>query len=59
MNDQEFENRGEPARQAYGIDGTSGDAQDVKHPYTPDPMNMALCVACGAGLFHSAHGEGA
>jgi hypothetical protein len=59
VTDQQFENRGEPVRQAYGIDGTTADAQEVKHPFTPDPMNMAACVACGTGLFHSAHEEGA
>lgn len=57
MNDQEFEQRGEPVRQAMGIDGTTADAQDVKHEYTPDPANMAFCVACGTGLFHPVHGE--
>jgi hypothetical protein len=57
MNEQEFQDRGEPARQAYGIDGTAADAQDVTHPFTPDPMNMAMCVACGTGLFYAAHGE--
>jgi hypothetical protein len=57
VNDQEFADRGEPARQAYGIDGGPEEAQGVQHPFTPDPLNMAMCAACGTGLFHSAHGE--
>jgi Phage portal protein/ParB-like nuclease domain len=40
-----FQDRGEPARQDLGIDGTAGDAQDIPHPFTPD--HAGTCIACG------------
>jgi hypothetical protein len=43
---QDFQNRGEPLRQQLGIDGTAGDAQDVRHPFTRDPV-LGCCLACG------------
>lgn len=52
-----FQERGEKAREALGIDGTAADAQNVQHPFTPDPMNMAFCAACETGLFHTVHEE--
>lgn len=48
MNNQDmadFQDSGEAARQRLGIDGTAGDAQDVRHPYTP--AGLACCAACG------------
>jgi len=38
--------RGERARQRAGIDGTSGDAQDVPHPFAAEGCHVA-CAACG------------
>lgn len=43
---QDFQNRGEPYRQELGIDGTAGDAQDVRHPFKPDSP-YRWCLACG------------
>jgi 8-oxo-dGTP pyrophosphatase MutT (NUDIX family) len=49
-----FQDRGEPVRQRYGIDGTAGDAQDRPHPFTRDG-DYAWCVACGMPRSHPAH----
>ncbi len=49
-----FQERGEPVRQRYGIDGTAGDAQDAPHPFTRDG-DHAWCVACGMPRSHPAH----
>lgn len=38
--------RGERARQAMGIDGTAGDAQDVPHKFVSEGRHTA-CAACG------------
>lgn len=43
---QDFQNRGEALRQRYGIDGTTGDAQDVLHPYHHDD-DAGICLLCG------------
>lgn len=44
---QDFQNAGEPYRQALGIDGTAGDAQDRRHPYTVDERFPDVCIVCG------------
>lgn len=41
-----FQDLGEPYRQALGIDGTAGDAQDRPHPFIDVP-GAGGCVACG------------
>lgn len=43
---QDFQDQGEPVRQQLGIDGTAGDAQDVRHPFTPQAP-WQCCIACG------------
>lgn len=45
--DQRFEDAGEKARQALGIDGTMGDAQDVPHAYDDHVGEAPYCVVCG------------
>lgn len=49
-----FQERGEAYRQELGIDGTAGDAQDVKHQYKQDGENQ-WCVACGLSRAASVH----
>jgi hypothetical protein len=51
----EIQDRGEQARQAAGIDGTAGDAQDVPHPYIPD--GGSACVACGLAQGYAKHAD--
>ena len=51
---QDFQDRGEPLRQALGIDGTAGDAQDVDHPFTPDGIS-GPCLACGLAQSYRRH----
>jgi len=54
-----FQDRGEPVRQSFGIDGTAGDAQDVQHPFTPDRAgDPRTCVACGFARGAGVHGVG-
>ena len=50
-----FQDRGEPVRQRFGIDGTAGDAQDVRHPFTPDGGNKDCCAACGLTPLAAVH----
>jgi hypothetical protein len=47
------EDDGEDQRQAAGIDGTAGDAQDVPHPYGGPPDGT--CPACGMNDGASVH----
>jgi hypothetical protein len=42
----DFQDRGDAARRAAGIDGTAGDAQDARHRYIPDGPNP-WCLLCG------------
>jgi hypothetical protein len=51
---QDFQDRGEELRQALGIDGTAGDAQDVNHPFTPDGPG-GPCLACGLAEPYKRH----
>jgi Phage portal protein/ParB/Sulfiredoxin domain len=54
-----FQDRGEPVRQRYGIDGTAGDAQDAAHPFTPDKAGSpGPCVACGLAQRSAVHKPG-
>lgn len=41
-----FQETGEQARQRLGIDGTAGDAQDIRHQFIPAPGELG-CLACG------------
>lgn len=50
----DFHDRGEAARQAAGIDGTAGDAQDVPHAYRPDAPNR-WCLLCGLAPGYAKH----
>lgn len=50
----DLQESGESLRQAHGIDGTMGDAQDVPHPFveaTTDPS----CIICGLAEPARAH----
>lgn len=52
----DFQDRGEPYRQMFGIDGTAGDAQDVRHPFVPDNSG-GPCVVCGLARSYRKHTE--
>lgn len=52
----DFQDRGENARRARGIDGTAGDAQDVSHAFVPDEPTGA-CLLCGLAPSHRKHQE--
>lgn len=58
MDMQDFQNLGEPYRQALGIDGTAGDAQDVPHPYTSHDA-VKCCVVCGLAASWRKHAPAA
>jgi hypothetical protein len=48
MDKETFQQLGERERQRLGIDGTAGDAQDVKHSFIAHPaLPGTCCVACG------------
>jgi hypothetical protein len=51
----DFQDRGEQARQSLGIDGTAGDAQDIRHPSTPDGAPGSACVVCGLAQGYAKH----
>lgn len=53
----DHQDRGEQNRQAAGIDGTAGDAQDVAHDYDPlDPLVVGSeCATCGLSPTAKAH----
>lgn len=53
---QDFQQRGEPYRQALGIDGTAGDAQDISHPFIPDGF-FTWCVVCGLSQTWKKHND--
>jgi len=55
---RDFQDRGEPARTALGIDGTAGDAQDIAHRYQDDALTGS-CLVCGLALAASVHWRGA
>lgn len=54
MTDTDFQDRGEAARQAAGIDGTAGDAQDVPHAFVLDEPTGG-CLLCGLARSHRKH----
>lgn len=56
MDMQDFQVRGEPYRQMFGIDGTAGDAQDVEHPFVPQSPG-GPCVVCGLSRTYRKHIE--
>jgi hypothetical protein len=49
-----FQDRGEAARQAAGIDGTAGDAQDVSHTFVLDEPTGG-CLLCGLSPTYRKH----
>ncbi|MEV7492228.1 hypothetical protein AB0O08_15915 [Streptomyces anulatus] len=53
----DFQDRGEAARRAAGIDGTAGDAQDVPHRYRRD-VRTGVCLLCELARSHRKHAEG-
>jgi hypothetical protein len=53
---EDFQDRGEPYRQMFGIDGTAGDAQDERHPFVPDSPG-GPCVVCGMAGPYRMHTE--
>ncbi|MFE2546931.1 hypothetical protein, partial [Actinacidiphila glaucinigra] len=50
----DFQDRGEAARQAAGIDGTAGDAQDVAHAFVLDEPTGG-CLLCGLSPTYRKH----
>ena len=50
----DFQDRGEAARRAAGIDGTAGDAQDIRHRFVRDEPTGA-CLLCGLAETHGKH----
>jgi hypothetical protein len=50
----DFQDRGEAARQAAGIDGTAGDAQDIPHIFVPD-QHADSCLLCGLAPSYRKH----
>ncbi|MFF8297712.1 hypothetical protein ACF07M_20260 [Streptomyces globisporus] len=53
----DFQDRGDAARRAAGIDGTAGDAQDVPHRYRRDARTGG-CLLCGLARSYRKHTEG-
>lgn len=45
---------GDAARRAQGIDGTAGDAQDVRHRFVLDEP-AGCCLLCGLGETYRKH----
>ena len=54
MDIQDFQDAGEKWRQAAGIDGTAGDAQDVQHKYVPAGPD-GPCLVCGLNKVYRKH----
>ena len=52
----DFQDRGDAARAAAGIDGTAGDAHDVPHAYQPDG-DHTWCLLCGLAPSYRKHTE--
>jgi hypothetical protein len=52
--DDDFQDCGEAARQAAGIDGTAGDAQDVRHHFVTAPGHVG-CLLCGLAPSYRNH----
>lgn len=53
----EFQDRGEAARRAAGIDGTAGDAQDIEHRFVADEevFPFGVCLVCGLNESYGKH----
>ncbi|MFB8182609.1 hypothetical protein ACFC8N_42800 [Streptomyces sp. NPDC055966] len=49
-----FQDQGDPARRAAGIDGTAGDAQDIRHRFVRDDVTGA-CLLCGLAETYRKH----
>lgn len=54
MDIHEFQETGEQARRRLGIDGTAGDAHDIRHPFIPTP-GESYCLACGLNDGYALH----
>lgn len=54
----DFQNSGDAARRAQGIDGTAGDAQDIGHRYVADEPTGG-CLLCGLSPSYHKHDEAA
>lgn len=52
----DFQDRGDAARRAAGIDGTAGDAQDTPHRFVLDNPTGA-CLLCGLSRGYRMHSE--
>lgn len=50
----DFQDRGDTARRAQGIDGTAGDAQDVRHRFVRDEPT-GVCLLCGLAETYRQH----
>jgi hypothetical protein len=50
----DFQDRGDAARLAAGIDGTAGDAQDVPHAFVSDEPTGG-CLLCGLAPTYRKH----
>lgn len=53
----DFQDRGDTARRAAGIDGTAGDAQDVPHRFVRDHQTGG-CLLCGLARGYRKHTAG-
>ncbi|MCX5598384.1 hypothetical protein OOK29_09565 [Streptomyces phaeochromogenes] len=53
----DFQDRGDAARRAAGIDGTAGDAQDIPHRFVRD-YQTAGCLLCGLARSYRKHSRG-
>lgn len=52
--DGDLQDQGEAARQAAGIDGTAGDAQDITHTFVLDQATGG-CLLCGLAPGYRKH----
>jgi hypothetical protein len=50
----DFQDRGDAARRAAGIDGTAGDAQDISHAFVVDEQTGG-CLLCGLAPGYRKH----
>lgn len=50
----DFQDRGDAARLAAGIDGTAGDAQDIRHRFVEDEPTGS-CLLCGLAPGYRKH----
>ena len=50
----DFQDRGDTARRAAGIDGTAGDAQDIRHRFALDDQTGG-CLLCGLAETYRKH----